>query len=229
MSQTEKPTVDVKYEKDVQIVAYLYRQNFEDKREAAQWLDDGRDYQSRTTSESSSFQLITGVGSLPIDEEQYKAMQRMDIGDLSVRKESTVETGYTYTARTAAREVLKAVYSEAPSDFGGLETKTLTSALYNSKDVKVVKHRTRGPKTMGLLKHQSDAMPDDMWEDEDAELWCVTLNVSLGPVGKELLDKLSEEYIGYIVKELATKDWCERVRWNQCVETQKKEGVCYDV
>jgi hypothetical protein len=84
-----------------------------------------------------------------------------------------------------------------------------------------------GPTQMGMLKHQSEIEGSDVYADEDADLWAVTLTCDLKKVKPDVYRWFDDNVIPDIMQEVASHSWVSRTRVMDCEREYSEEGVCY--
>lgn len=215
--------------KDVTIVAYLKADPGLSEREVFAELDDQRDYYSRSVKGDPSKRLWVGGDRHLVSSGMIESFEGRDTGEAVVVTEAVRETSYdngSWEFRSAFRS---GVIEDMPDTVcGDMQYKSFYRR-YERDSQHVIKTDVSGPVRMGLLKHKTEASPDDMWADEDADMWAMTLTVSIQGVNEQELDEIDTRVSDHLYRKAAGHEWVQRVRVMDCEKHVTEKGVCYDL
>jgi hypothetical protein len=218
--------------KTVNIVCYLKADSELGEREMMDNVDGDTDYQETGTRSRDKWFAVTPSGVERIDKEVADVLKDAEGEDLMVA-ERTEDTEYhkndSYDFKRAfKRDVFDDVDVTPPS----VDNHSWYSHKVETDDGIIFKARAGTPSRMGLLKHPSeveDPDSDGIWEDQDADLWALTLTVEVDGVTPTLFRFFDSTVIPSIKQECATHDWVQRTRVMDCSKEMTEEGACYDV
>jgi hypothetical protein len=232
MAKADHKTSEKKMSKTVNIVCYLKADSELGEREMMDNVDGDTDYQETGTRSRDKWFAVTPSGVERIDKEVADVLKDAEGEDLMVA-ERTEDTEYhkndSYDFKRAfKRDVFDDVDVTPPS----VDNHSWYSHKVETDDGIIFKARAGTPSRMGLLKHPSeveDPDSDGIWEDQDADLWALTLTVEVDGVTPTLFRFFDSTVIPSIKQECATHDWVQRTRVMDCSKEMTEEGACYDV
>lgn len=228
MSQAEpkQPEPDRTVNKQVQLIAYLSDQSYDDWRRYCQDHDDEVNYYERRTRETVS-RFLKGLGEeIRLSEDQFKKFRENDLGVLeaveTVDEKETWKTSPKDYVKSVLSTVIEAILSDLEPDWS--KRYTWGRDLEHSETDATISF-SWDTRNIGLLKHRSEATEDDLFEDQKPRM-AMEFQLKLNDAPPEVADDFDERVATAFIKTLSKSDEVERVRMYDCERETSEKGVC---
>lgn len=233
MSETQDSSetqAQTKHSKDVTLVAYLNAPEGTPKEQVMQWFDHSTDYSAVKEKERHSYYIEVDGERESISADAYKLLTGLKFNSLDTIKETETEERELHDEHDFKRAFKRALDFQWPDVLmGEWEKQSWCERWDDGVGNTKVRVNWQGIKSLGKLKHQSEATPEDRWEDEDGVYWAMYQTVEISDVDGETMDELSEQFVDPFMTALARHGWVDTVRLRDCETTETKSGACYDL
>jgi len=229
VENTSNGDSNTRYTKTVQFVGYTGVDADVPKREAMRMIAPDVDWDAKKVSEYDKYLMHAKGWNKRIGEDEFERLAEMDTGDVHVThyvKESESWQNGTYQIRDPVRGHVR---DALPDDVNGGFSRSYGFQDWSADNDATISFGRPSFTTMGMLKHPSEITADEMWEDEEAEQWVVTLTVEAEDVTASQLKWVNKSIFEKVPEIMAGHDHIRRVRFTDCREERSKEGVCYGV
>jgi len=229
MSKNDNVSSEKRMSKDLQIVAYLKDDGSDTIRDAMAYVSGDGAYNETETRVRDKYVVVDGDEFKTTDKRMYDMLvgrTRDGVSAHHYQSETEIhEKGGHDFSRQFRQDVVSGV--EIGNENLGIEKRFGRKGQIDN--VTVFKANGTGVSFMGMLKHPSDVEGDDVWEDKEANIAAVTLNIEVNDVSPTVYRWFDNKVIPEIVDNVATHEWVSRHRVMDCEREVSEQGVCYDL
>lgn len=225
-AETQQPEPERIVNKQVQLIAYLSDQSYDDWREYCQNYDLDTDYFEQRVREKTNYYLYGFGEKIKIDEDQFEKFDKNDTGRINVVKETDEKKSYKNRTSNYVKSVYSTALEALLSDIDGdwkKEYSWSTSLVHKDTDAKI--WASFDTRVLGMLKHRSEATEDNLFEDNKQRM-AMEFRIRLDDATPELVEFFDEEFITGIINILSKSDEIGRIRVYDCETETSEKGVC---
>lgn len=217
-----------KFEKTVQVVAYLNYPDDMSLRNIAADMRPGFDWYRREEFESET-KVVNVMGlSHEVDDELHEAISGANSGEITTDVITETRTPYEHSVRKLAKEVFNDLAENLPETILGEYSYRSIFQTWENPDRETVVNVYRYADTMPMLKKPHKIEDDDLYEG-DKERPVLKYKIKVEAETEDDMDEIQVIIIDQVVDMLGNMNAVDTVRWYNCERIEKVSGSCINI